>query len=106
MTGSGEATEAAARKAAELGVDLGAIEGSGADGNITVGDVVTAVGAEARAESGTIKLAPRDFRVDSFDPKVEGVEPLTPAGTEVPAGKEQEVREAAVRSKVEIKEVK
>jgi pyruvate/2-oxoglutarate dehydrogenase complex dihydrolipoamide acyltransferase (E2) component len=33
------ATEAAARQASELGVDLGELEGSGADGRITVRDV-------------------------------------------------------------------
>jgi pyruvate/2-oxoglutarate dehydrogenase complex dihydrolipoamide acyltransferase (E2) component len=33
------ATEAAIRQASELGVDLGELEGSGADGRITVKDV-------------------------------------------------------------------
>jgi pyruvate/2-oxoglutarate dehydrogenase complex dihydrolipoamide acyltransferase (E2) component len=37
------ATEAAIRQASELGVDLGELEGSGAEGRITVRDVKQAV---------------------------------------------------------------
>jgi pyruvate/2-oxoglutarate dehydrogenase complex dihydrolipoamide acyltransferase (E2) component len=40
------ATEAAIRQASELGVDLGELEGSGADGRITVKDVKQAAGEQ------------------------------------------------------------
>ena len=40
------ATDAAKRKAAELGVDLATIEGTGQDGQITLGDVQKAAEAE------------------------------------------------------------
>ena len=41
------ATEAAERKAKELGVDLRSVEGTGKDGRITVGDVDKAAKAQA-----------------------------------------------------------
>jgi large subunit ribosomal protein L20 len=41
-----EATEAAERKAEELGVDLATVEGTGKDGRITVGDVENAAKEE------------------------------------------------------------
>lgn len=41
-----DATEAAVREADELGVDLGDVEGSGADGRIVVNDVRRAAGSE------------------------------------------------------------
>jgi large subunit ribosomal protein L20 len=44
------ATEAAERKAQELGVDLSTVEGTGKDGRITVGDVDKA--AKAPADGG------------------------------------------------------
>jgi large subunit ribosomal protein L20 len=44
------ATEAAGRKAEELGVDLRSVEGTGKDGRITVGDVEKAAKAEAADE--------------------------------------------------------
>lgn len=50
----------------------------------------------------TFKVA--DFRVDSFDPSVEGVEPITPEGTAVPAGKAKAVLESAERAGVELEE--
>ncbi len=61
--------------------------------------------SETSKSSKAKKLAPKDFRVDSFDPKVEGVKPLTSAGSEVPTGKVDQVKEAAKRSKVELREV-
>ena len=42
-----ETTDAAAAKAAELGVNLGAVKGSGKDGKVTVGDVEAAAKASA-----------------------------------------------------------
>jgi large subunit ribosomal protein L20 len=45
--GKVHATEAAERKAKELGVDLGGVEGTGKDGRITVGDVDKAAKAQA-----------------------------------------------------------
>jgi large subunit ribosomal protein L20 len=48
--GKGHATEAAERKAKELGVDLAGVEGTGQGGRITVGDVQKA--ARARAGNG------------------------------------------------------
>lgn len=45
-----EATEAAERKAEELGVDLRGVEGTGKDGRITVGDVDRAARAKAADE--------------------------------------------------------
>jgi large subunit ribosomal protein L20 len=44
------ATEAAERKAKDLGVDLRSVEGTGKDGRITVGDVEKAAKAEAADE--------------------------------------------------------
>jgi large subunit ribosomal protein L20 len=41
-----EATEAASRKAEELGVDLSSVEGTGQGGRITVGDVEKAAGRD------------------------------------------------------------
>lgn len=43
-----EATDAAERKAEELGVDLSSVEGTGKDGRVTVGDVERA--AEMQSE--------------------------------------------------------
>ena len=48
--GKVEATEAAERKAQELGVDLSTVEGTGKEGRITVGDVDKA--AKAQADEG------------------------------------------------------
>jgi large subunit ribosomal protein L20 len=48
--GKVNATEAAERKAEELGVDLRSVEGTGKDGRITVGDVAKAAKAEAADE--------------------------------------------------------
>jgi large subunit ribosomal protein L20 len=48
--GKVHATEAAERKAKELGVDLRSVEGTGKYGRITVGDVDKA--AKARASDG------------------------------------------------------
>jgi large subunit ribosomal protein L20 len=48
--GKVHATEAAERKAQELGVDLSTVEGTGKDGRITVGDVDKA--AKAPADGG------------------------------------------------------
>jgi pyruvate/2-oxoglutarate dehydrogenase complex dihydrolipoamide acyltransferase (E2) component len=48
--GKVNATEAAERKAKELGVDLRSVEGTGKDGRITVGDVEKAAKAEAADE--------------------------------------------------------
>jgi pyruvate dehydrogenase E2 component (dihydrolipoamide acetyltransferase) len=45
--GKVHATEAAERKAKELGVELGGVEGTGKDGRITVGDVDKAAKAQA-----------------------------------------------------------
>lgn len=43
-----DATDAAARKADELGVDLTAVEGSGKDGRVTVADVEAAAAQAAQ----------------------------------------------------------
>lgn len=51
------------------------------------------------------KLALADFRIDSFDHKVEGVEPITRAGTPVPGDKVAQVEKAAEECRVELKEV-
>ena len=48
--GKVNATEAAGRKAEELGVDLRSVEGTGKDGRITVGDVEKAAKAKAADE--------------------------------------------------------
>jgi large subunit ribosomal protein L20 len=48
--GKVNATEAAGRKAEELGVDLRSVEGTGKDGRITVGDVEKAAKAGAADE--------------------------------------------------------
>jgi pyruvate/2-oxoglutarate dehydrogenase complex dihydrolipoamide acyltransferase (E2) component len=48
--GKVHATEAAERKAGELGVDLSTVEGTGKGGRITVDDVQKA--AKARADNG------------------------------------------------------
>jgi pyruvate/2-oxoglutarate dehydrogenase complex dihydrolipoamide acyltransferase (E2) component len=48
--GKVHATEAAERKAEELGVDLTTVEGTGKGGRITVGDVQKA--AKAKADDG------------------------------------------------------
>src|SRR5918999_1798175 len=48
--GKVNATEAAERKAEELGVDLSTVDGSGKDGRITVGDVDKAAKARAADE--------------------------------------------------------
>ena len=54
-------------------------------------------------EKNTVRLEPADFEVSAFDPRVEGVEPIRKGGTDVPADKEQAVREAAKRTGVRIK---
>jgi len=43
----------------------------------------------------TLALAPSEWTIMSFDPQVEGVEPITHEGTEVPADKEQDIRTRA-----------
>jgi pyruvate dehydrogenase E2 component (dihydrolipoamide acetyltransferase) len=48
--GKVHATEAAERKAEELGVDLRGVEGTGKDGRITMGDVDKAARAQAADE--------------------------------------------------------
>ena len=57
----------------------------------------------ANEKSNTVSLEPADFRVDEFNSGVEGVEPIRKGGTEVPAGKEEEVRNAAKRAGVSLK---
>lgn len=47
----------------------------------------------------------RDYRVTSFDSGVEGVDPITTEGTEVPQNKEKKVFEAAEASGREIVKV-
>ena len=48
--GKVHATEAAERRAGELGVDLSAVEGTGQGGRITVGDVEKAARAGSASE--------------------------------------------------------
>lgn len=59
------------------------------------------------AKDDTVKLAiaPSSWQTDYFDPSVEGVEPISQAGTDVPAAKEDAVRDAAKRSGVSLKKV-
>lgn len=53
----------------------------------------------------TVKLAPADYRVDSFDPSVEGVPEIKQGGTEVPANREDAVRDAAKAADVRLRKV-
>ena len=53
----------------------------------------------------TVTLAINDWRVNDWDFKVQGVDPITQEGTEVPASKEQEVRKAAKKHGVELKKL-
>lgn len=54
------------------------------------------------------RLAVREgaLGADEFDPSIEGVEVITRDGTDVPSGKVEEVKEAAKRSGVSVREVK
>ena len=52
-----------------------------------------------------MKLKPADFRINEFDPSIQGVSPLTQEGTDIPKGKEEQVRDAAERSGIELIEV-
>ena len=54
----------------------------------------------------TVKLKITDWRHESFDPLVEGVAPITREGTDVPAGKEAAVREAARRTGISVRKEK
>lgn len=51
------------------------------------------------------RLALTDFRVDEFNHGVEGVDPITYAGVEVPKSKQDDVKKAAEASGVELREV-
>jgi hypothetical protein len=60
----------------------------------------------ANDSAKTVRLEPADFRVDSFDARVEGVEPIRRGGTDVPEGKAQAVRDAAKEHGVALKTAK
>lgn len=57
------------------------------------------------AKGDSVKLAPVDWRVDAFDPSVEGAPVIKKGGVEVPADKVDEVKKQAEASGVELKEV-
>lgn len=57
------------------------------------------------AKKETVVLAVADWRLDAYDPSIEDVVTITRAGTEVPADKEQEVRNQARKSGVSIRKV-
>jgi pyruvate dehydrogenase E2 component (dihydrolipoamide acetyltransferase) len=50
-------------------------------------------------------IKPADYRVDVFDHGVEGVDPITQEGTEVPADKEEKVLQAANEQDITLVEV-
>lgn len=57
------------------------------------------------AEEKKVTLALEGFRIDAFDPSVEGVPPITAKGTKVPESREKEVREQAKKSGLSVRKV-
>lgn len=53
----------------------------------------------------TMAIAPSDWQIDYLDTSVEGVPVLDHEGVEVPASKEDAVKEAAKRSGVSVRKV-
>ena len=53
-----------------------------------------------------VTLKPADWRLDSYDPDVDGVDAITQAGTEVPKAKVDSVKEKAGSEGVDLVEVK
>lgn len=56
-------------------------------------------------EGQTVTYKPGNAMYDSIDLGVEGVEPILQSGTKIPAGKEDEVKEAAKKQNAEIRKV-
>lgn len=69
----------------------------------TAGDQA-ATDTPAGDSGGIVKLACL-FPNDVFDPSIEGVDPLTTDGTEVPAGHEQTIRNLARDNGVAVRKV-
>lgn len=61
--------------------------------------------ADDNKKKDTVTLAFNDWRYEEWDFKVEGVDPIRKEGTEVPKDKEQEVREAAARARIDLKKL-
>jgi hypothetical protein len=61
--------------------------------------------ADEKTKSKTVKLAFVNPMYNSYDFKVSGVDEIRAGGTEVPAGKEKEVREAARKKGIELTKV-
>lgn len=57
------------------------------------------------AEAKKVRLAVTGLGTDVFEPSVEGVEPITREGTDVPEKKEQEVRNKARDEGVSLRKV-
>ena len=53
----------------------------------------------------TVTLGFADWRFDEWDFGVKGVDPIRKEGTEVPADKEEEVREAAAKKNMKLKKL-
>jgi pyruvate/2-oxoglutarate dehydrogenase complex dihydrolipoamide acyltransferase (E2) component len=97
-----DATDAAAKKARQLGIELSQVEGTGKDGRITVEDVENAqpaeqiegppIGGDLSNEARTAGDQPTALIADEDDPYVDGernpgAHPLTAgAGSESPTG--------------------
>jgi hypothetical protein len=56
-------------------------------------------------EKKTVKLGFADWRYDSYDFKVKGVDGIRKEGTEVPTDKEKELREAARKKGIKLKKL-
>jgi hypothetical protein len=84
------------------------VEGTGSGGNIIVEDIEKAASTDdGEMSTGSVTLAPADFRLDEFDPNVEGVSPVRREGTPYKTKEEADrVREAAKAAGVDIREVK
>lgn len=54
----------------------------------------------------TVKLKITGSVVDVFDPSIEGISPITKAGTSIPAEKEAEIKKSARGSGVSISRVR
>jgi hypothetical protein len=63
------------------------------------------VADEQKGKKDTVKLAFEDWRYSSWDFGVEGVDEIRAEGTEVPADKEKQVREAAQKKGIALKKL-
>jgi hypothetical protein len=63
--------------------------------------------SDSSAKQETVTLSFVDWRYEEWDFGVEGVDPIRKEGTEVPADKEEEVREAARQTgeRIELKKL-